>query len=154
MKRTTLILAWALWLALALLVMLVILPPRPAAAEQMVFVLVDEGSVLNVRMHPRLGSDIEFVMERGETLTVEAIRGDGWANVSRAGDSGYCRIEYLTDQPPGDPQPYTATVGQVRLRRVLGWMTDSEGTRWARVKDGFVMARYLAAAAEDGAKSQ
>jgi uncharacterized protein YgiM (DUF1202 family) len=142
--------------------LLCLLYSLPAHADtDTAYVLVEAGSVLNVRTHPSLGADVVFRMERGETLNVDQLDGNGWAEVSRAGDFGYCRIAYLSENPPADPQPYTATVGKLRVRTlpggetvrklhkgeavaVLGWLHDADGTLWARTADGYVMGAYLA----------
>ncbi|NCB35975.1 MAG: SH3 domain-containing protein [Clostridia bacterium] len=147
--------------------------PKAAAEEdtRTVYVLVSEDSVLNVRMLPKLGADVLFCADRGDPLLVQSIQKDGWVEVSRAGDYGYCRIEYLSDEPPGEPEAYTTTVGELRLRRVpggetlrkldkdipvtvLGRVTDQDGVQWARLTDGFVMARFLTRATDSNEGSQ
>jgi uncharacterized protein YgiM (DUF1202 family) len=144
----------------ALLACLMLAAPAALADERAAYVLVEVGSVLNVRTHPRLKAEVLFVMERGEALIVDDVRQDGWAEVSRAGDFGYCRIEYLSDEPPADPQPYTTTAGKLRLRQlpngdtvrklgkgkqvmVTGWFTDADGVQWAKVDGGYIDADYL-----------
>ena len=39
-------------------------------------------------------------LTRGDALTLYRIDADGWAEVSRAGDPGYCRAAYLCDALP------------------------------------------------------
>lgn len=151
------------WCLLGLCVLCALHATAARADGTTAYVLVDADSVLNVRMHPNLSADVVFRMERGETLSVDQLDGDGWAEVSRAGDFGYCRIEYLSEEPPADPQPYTATIGKLRVRAlpggepvrklrkgeavvVLSWLHDADGTLWARITDGYVMAAYLAPA--------
>lgn len=168
---------WRIMVLLAVLLLIGLIAgqrmiPTAAAEEdaRTVYVLVSEDS-LNVHMLPKLSADVLFYAERGEALTVHSIQKDGWVEVSRAGDYGYCRIEYLSDDPPGDPEPCVTTVGELRLRRVpggetlrkldkdtqvmvLGRVTDQDGVRWARLTDGFVMARYLTEATDDDGESQ
>ena len=152
---------------ISLLAFLMLAAPSARAEERTVYVMVDADSVLNVRTNPSLGADVLFVMERGETLTVDDVQESGWAEVSRAGDSGYCRVEYLSDEPPTVPQPYTTTAGKLRLRKapggntvrklkkgvqvlVSGWITDADGVTWARVDGGYIDASYLAVTDLDG----
>lgn len=147
-----------------ILALLVLLSGQFAIAERKtVYVLADESSVLNVRELPRIGAEKVFEMERGETLTMDSLDKYGWACVSRAGDFGYCRVEYLTDKPPEEATVYQTTVGKLKVRdvpggdtvrklkngatvMVTGWITDIDGTQWAHVEGGYVMARYLEAA--------
>lgn len=153
---------------IALLAFVMLAAPYAHAEEHTAYVLVDADSVLNVRTNPSLGADVLFVMERGETLTVDAVQDGGWAEVSRAGDFGYCRIEYLSDEPPAEPTAYTTTVGKLRLRKapggdtvrklkkgvqvmVCGWFTDADGVTWAKVEGGYIDAEFLTAMqTEDG----
>ena len=124
------------------------------------FVLVPEGEILNVRYNPKPHSDIVLKLDRGESVKVYGISDDGWADIGRAGDPGYCRIEYLTSTPPTEPADYITTVGKVNVRKVpggkpvrslgkgetvsvIGWVTDADGTEWANIGDGFVMKKFL-----------
>lgn len=136
---------------------------QPAEADipsQTMYVLVDQDSWLNIRERPTLHADVTIRMERGDVLEVYSVSKDGWAEISRASDAGYCRAEYLTDTLLETPVPYLATAGKLmvrlalggatlrRLKRgeevaVAGWFTDPDGTRWANIGHGFVMARYL-----------
>ena len=150
-----------------LLLCLMLAAPAAQAEERTAYVVVEAGSVLNVRMNPGLSADVLFVMERGETLTIDGMRRDGWVEVSRAGDFGYCRIEYLSDAEPADPEPYVTTAGKLHVRQlpggdsvrklkkgvqvmVTGWLTDENGTTWARVDDGYINVAYLTPADENG----
>jgi uncharacterized protein YgiM (DUF1202 family) len=152
----------ALLLALVLAVVLL----TTATAEEAPatkYVLVDTGSWLNIRERPEAHATVVIRMERGEALQLYTIRADGWAEVARAGDSGFCRVEYLCDALPDAPAPYTAAADKLRVRalpsteadtiqklrkgkqvEVLGFIT-CEDTRWARVTGGFIMADYLSA---------
>lgn len=157
--------ALALTALLLALVLAVVLIATATAEEAPVtrYVLVDEGSVLNIRERPEPHAHIPFKMERGEALQVYAIRADGWAEVARAGDSGYCRVEFLCDALPDAPIACTVSVDKLRVRtlpsdkadtvqklrkgkevKVLAFLT-CEDTRWARVTSGFIMADYLSA---------
>ncbi len=146
-----------------LVVMACLLLSMPAAMadERTAYVVVDAGSVLNVRMLPSLGADVLFVMERGESLSVDSLGRDGWAQVSRAGDFGFCRIEYLSDTPPMEPERYLTTANKLRVRKlpngdsvrklgkgvqvlVTGWLTDEDSVTWAKVDGGYIDADYLA----------
>jgi len=117
--------------------------------------------VLNIREQPKAHALITFKMERGESLKVYGISADGWAEVSRAGDSGYCRVEFLCDSLPDAPIACTTTVDKLRIRtlpsdkadtvkklrkgkqvEVLAFLT-CDGIQWARVASGFIMADYL-----------
>lgn len=136
-----------------------------AAAEdgsRTAYVLVHAQSWLNVRERPEADAPVTLRLTRGDQLTVCRIDAAGWAEVSRAGDPGYCRARYLCDAPPDAPVACVATTGKLnvraapggrtvgRLRRgeavaVLGTLTDDGGTCWAILPDGFVLARYLEA---------
>jgi len=148
------------WMALWVVMVLVLGLAAALAEADTVYVLVDADSCLNVRMLPSLRAEMVFVMERGEELTVREIQEDGWVKVSRAGDWGYCRIEYLSDRPPAEPALYAASVAKLRLRKVpggdtirklakgervevLGCITDADGVQWARVQQGFIQAGLL-----------
>lgn len=156
----------ALLLALVLGALLLCLLLSPAKAEEEPvtrYVLVEAGSWLNIRERPAAHADVMIRMERGEELLVYAIDTNGWAEVARAGDSGYCRVEYLCDTPPDAPLVYTASVDQLRVRvlpsagattarklrkgtqvTVLAFLT-CDGITWARTSGGFIMAEYLTA---------
>ena len=157
--------ALALTALLVALVFLFVLIDMAWAEEtpDIKYVLVEEGSVLNIRERPKAHAAVIIRMERGETLQVYAISADGWAEVSRAGDGGYCRVEYLCDALPDAPIDCTASVDKLRIRalpsdkaetvkklrkgkqvEVLAFLTCDD-TRWARVCGGFIMADYLSA---------
>lgn len=155
--------------ALAIMVMLAVLLIVSAAnAEEVqaptgMVVFVAEGSWLNIRERPSGDAPVTIRMELGDALDVYAVDANGWAEIGRAGDSGYCRVEYLLDSLPSEPIDYVATVNHLRVRKlpcdqsiavrklhkgatvsVLGFVTI-DGERWARVVDGFIMAGYLSA---------
>jgi uncharacterized protein YgiM (DUF1202 family) len=156
----------ALLLALVIAAVLIGLLLTTATAEETPstkYVLVDTGSYLKIRERPEAHATVVIRMERGEALQVYGIRADGWAEVARAGDSGYCRVEFLCDALPDAPAAYTASVDKLRIRmlpsaeadtvqklrkgkqvEVLAFLTY-EDTRWARVAGGFIMADYLSA---------
>jgi uncharacterized protein YgiM (DUF1202 family) len=152
----------ALLLALVFAVVLIATATAEEAPSTK-YVLVDTGSWLNIRERPEAHATVVIRMERGEALQVYAISADGWAEVARAGDSGYCRVEFLCDALPDTPAPYTAAADKLRVRalpnakadtvqklrkgkqvEVLAFLT-CEDTRWARVHGGFIMADYLSA---------
>lgn len=127
------------------------------------YVLVSAKSWLNVRERPAAHAAITLRLTRGDALTVYHIDSAGWAEVSRAGDPGFCRARYLCDTPPGEPLPCVTTAGKVNLRAapsgkavgrlscgqavtVLGTLTDDQGDCWALLANGFVRARYLSPA--------
>lgn len=130
------------------------------------YVLVSDGSWLNVRESPKPHAAITIRLTRGDQVDVYGISTDGWADIGRAGDPGYCRIEYLSDQLPTESESYTTTVGKVNVRMapsgkmvrklskgavvsVIGWVTDADGVEWANVGDGFVAKKYLQEAGSD-----
>jgi uncharacterized protein YgiM (DUF1202 family) len=151
-------------LLLALVFALVLLTTATAEeAPSTKYVLVDTGSYLKIRERPEAHATVVIRMERGEALQVYAIHADGWAEVARAGDSGYCRVEFLCDALPDTPIACTSSVDKLRVRalpsveadtvqklrkgkqvEVLAFLT-CEDTRWARVAGGFIMADYLSA---------
>ncbi len=131
-------------------------------AESTYYALVAEESCLNVRERPTPGAAIVLRLTRGDTVTLCALQSDGWACIDRAGDPGYCRIEYLTDTPPAEPVPALTVLPQVRVRAlpggkslarlrkgtsvsVCGWVSDAQGVRWANTGSGFIRADCLAA---------
>lgn len=135
---------------------------QPAATEgsQTLYALVQADSCLNVRERPDLGAGVTLRLSRGDAVCLCGIVSGGWAQIDRAGDPGYCRIEYLTDAPPADPVEATVTLPGVRVRSlpqgkvirklrkgdnvsVLGWVPDADGNRWANIGDGFVLAACL-----------
>ncbi len=157
--------ALALAALIIALVFLFVLIDMASAEEAPItrYVLVDEGSKLNIHERPEQRAYIPFKMERGEALKVYGISADGWAEVSRAGDSGYCRVEFLCDALPDAPTTCTATVDKLRVRAlpndkadtvkklrkgkqvtVLAFLT-CDGIQWARVASGYIMADYLSA---------
>lgn len=132
----------------------------PEDAPREMYVLVEESSWLNIRERPAADAPVTLRLTRGDAISAYAMDEDGWVEVSRAGDPGYCRVEYLTEQPPQTPVTCVATVGKLnvralpngkvvgRLRRgdaitVLGQMTDAQGEAWANTGDGYVLSRYL-----------
>jgi len=105
-------------------------------------------------------------LTRGDELTLYGIGEGGWAEVCRAGDTGYCRVEYLCDDSPGDVQRLRSAVSKLkvratpggkvlcRLRRgeevtVRGYLTDDTGAVWANIGIGFVKASCLEPLAEN-----
>ena len=135
-----------------------------ASAETTVYVNVHEDSSLTVRELPKLSAARVFSMDRGEQLLMETMDKYGWVSVSRAGDSGYCRVEYLSDSEPSTPVTYRTTARNVRVRdlpsatattvdklalhseiSVLTTITV-DGLTWARVEQGFIQLRFLEAA--------
>jgi len=155
--------------ALAIVVMLALLLIVSAAnAEEEqsptgMVVYVAEESWLNIRERPSGDAPVTIRMERGDALDVYSVDKNGWAEIGRAGDSGYCRVEYLLDTLPSELVEYTTTVNHLRVRKlpsdhamavrklrkgatvsVLGFVT-MDGERWARVESGFIMAGYLSA---------
>ena len=152
----------ALLVALVLLTMLM----SAATAEEAPVtkhVLVDAGSWLNVREFPKAHAEVTYRMERGEALKVYSVSENGWAKVTRAGDSGYCRVEYLCDVLPDASMVYTAAADKLRIRTlpsakaaavkklrkgdpvtVLAFLTVDD-IQWACVSSGFIMADYLTA---------
>lgn len=180
-----LILLWALVLALAAEPIMALAAPEhsppaelvatnavpagqgsSAAAEdgsRTAYVLVDAQSWLNVRERPEAHAAVTLRLTRGDAVTVCRIDATGWAEVSRAGDPGYCRARYLCDAPPADAEACVAAAGKLNVRAapggrvvgrlargeavtVLGTLTDDGGDRWAILPGGFVLARYLEAA--------
>ena len=152
----------ALLLALVLLVVLMDIATAEEAADTR-YVLVDSGSWLNIRERPEAHAEVIIRMERGDALQVDSVSADGWAAVDRAGDSGYCRVEFLCDSLPDTETLCTATVDKLRVRSlpdtratavkklrkgdqaaVAAFLT-LDGTRWAHVAGGFIMADYLTA---------
>lgn len=132
------------------------------------YVLVTEDSCLRVHEKPSMGSEVTIRLTRGDTVKVYTISKNGWANISRAGDPGYCRVEFLTEAPPTEPIACTATVGKLNVRvlpyksadrvrklqkgdqvSVIGTLTGSDGTEWANIGDGFVLKKYLEESNED-----
>ena len=143
-----------------LIALLMTAPGAVAEEELTAYALVNADSCLNVREAPGLNRAVVIRLDRGDAVTVLEQRTDGWAYVERAGDYGYCRMEYLTDEPPEEPEVYVTSAGKVNLRAlpggkalrklkkgmtvtVLGWITDTDGVRWARLADGYVMADFL-----------
>lgn len=160
-SRKTLALT-ALIFALMILCMLVVSCAHAEDTGQPtdMYVLVPDGEILMVRYNPKPHADIVLKLNRGDNVKVYGISDDGWADISRAGDPGYCRIEFLTSKPPEEPADYITTAGKVNVRKVpggtrvrklgngetvsvIGWVTDADGTEWADVGDGFVMKKYL-----------
>lgn len=156
------------WRGLAALAAAIALALYPACAcaldsGRTVYVMVAESSWLNIRERPEAHAPVTLRLTRGDELTVYRIGTDGWAEVCRAGDPGYCRAAYLCDDAPADAvrcrtaaprlKVRAAPGGKVlrRLRQntpltVRGWLTDDDGARWANIGDGFVLASCLAAA--------
>ena len=152
----------ALLFALVLLLMLL----NTASAEDSFvtkYVLVGSDSWLNIREHPKAHAAVTIRMERGEALQVYAVSKDGWAEVARAGDGGYCRVEFLCDELPDSPVAMTASVDKLRVRAlpdakattvkklrkgdqatVTAFLT-LDGIQWAHVAGGFLMVDYLTA---------
>lgn len=147
---------------LAAIALWVLAPPAMAEEPTTMYVLVEEGSCLRVHERASMGSGVCMRLDRGDELTVYDVDKYGWAEISRAGDPGYCRIEYLSNQPPTDPTEYVTNAGKVNVRKtpggdmvrklergetvtVTGWMTDKDGTEWANIGDGYVMAEFLEA---------
>jgi uncharacterized protein YgiM (DUF1202 family) len=150
---------------LVALVLLMVLMSTASAEEAPVtkVVLVDAGSWLNVREFPKAHAEVTYRMERGEELKVYSVSESGWAKVTRAGDSGYCRVEYLCDGLPDTERIYCASADKLRVRTlpsakasaakklrkgesvtVLAFLTVDD-IQWARVSAGFIMADYLTA---------
>ena len=139
----------------------------PEAAEsdgadesRTLYALVGADSCLNVRERPRLSAAVTLRLSRGDAVCLCALGSDGWAQIDRAGDPGYCRIEYLTDAPPAEPAGASVALPGVRVRSlprgkvirrlrkgdtvtVFGYVPDADGDRWANVGDGFVLAACL-----------
>ena len=157
--------ALALSALLVALVFSIVLITAASAEEEpnTKVVLVDSGSWLNIREFPKAHADVMIRMERGEALQVDSVSADGWAEVTRAGDSGYCRVEFLCDSLPDSETTYTATVDKLRVRSlpdskatavkklrkgdpvaVTAFLT-LDGTCWAHAAGGFIMADYLTA---------
>lgn len=126
------------------------------ASSPTLYALVDEGSCLNVREHPHLGATVTLRLSRGDAVSLCSLRPDGWAQIDRAGDPGYCRVEYLTDAPPDAPVDAEVAVKNLRVRAipggkvlrklqkgdtvsVYGWIPDTDGNRWANIGDSFVL---------------
>lgn len=138
----------------------------PALAEdcgRTAYVLVSEASWLNIREQPQAHASVVLRLSRGDALTLYAIDENGWAEVSRAGDPGYCRAAYLCDEPPAPALRCRTTAGKLRVRdaplgkvlrklkagvtvTVRGYLTDDAGDRWANLGNGFVMAAFLESA--------
>ena len=154
----------AFTIALMLAVLLIVSTANAEDVSDTVqmYVFVAEGSWLNVRETPKAHANVTLRMERGEVLTVYSLGVNGWAEVGRAGDSGYCRIEYLSDDLPGEPVQYTTMVGKLHVRTlpfekaetvcklqkgvnvaVLGMVTVDD-VQWARVENGFIQSGFLA----------
>jgi len=121
------------------------------------YVCVEAGSVLNGRVKPDLGSEIEVYFQDGDVVTVSQIK-DGWACVA-GGESGavWCKLEYLsTKEPIDEPKQYTIVAnGRVRVRKapdgkLARWAQDGETVSvtswcgdWAFIGDGYVLKKYL-----------
>ena len=140
-------------------------PARPCAAAaqsdgRVVYVMVGEGSWLNIREKPKAHASVVMRLSRGDALTLYGIGAGGWAEVCRAGDSGYCRVEYLCDDPPGDAQRQCSAVPKLKVRAtpggkvlcrlghgeevtVRGRLTDDAGTVWANIGFGFLKGDCL-----------
>ena len=131
------------------------------------YVLVSEGSWLNIREKPKAHAPVVLRLPRGDALTLHSVSPSGWAEVSRAGDPGYCRAAYLCDDPPAPALRCLTTAGKLRVRvaplgkvlrklkagvavTVRGTLTDDAGDRWANIGSGFVLAAFLE---PDGADS-
>lgn len=157
--------AWAAVKLAAFLVLAVLLVLALQLAEaQTMYVDVAEGSHLNARSKPRTGA-IEAKLERGWAVEVVETR-DGWATITGWGECGTCYVDarYLSEEAPGNPTPCKPTrmqtsADKVRLRAypggevlrrlekgdavtVTGWVTH-EGTAWAQVDGGYIMAEFL-----------
>lgn len=158
-------LALAVFLLLLALVFLLVLLANATAEEvpDTRFVLVDAGSWLNIRERPEAHAEVTIRMERGEALQVYSVSANGWAEVARAGDSGYCRVEFLCDELPDSPVSMTAMADKLRVRTlpdakattvkklrkgaqvtVEAYLTV-DGIQWAHAAGGFIMADYLTA---------
>ncbi|MEA4999652.1 MAG: SH3 domain-containing protein [Candidatus Limiplasma sp.] len=127
------------------------------------YVLVDAGSCLNIREFPKAHAKVIIRMERGEELQVNSVSATGWADVVRAGDGGYCRVEYLCDDLLDAATDYTAATDKLRIRALPNAKATTvkklrkgdavsveafrtlDGVQWARVSAGFIMADYLSA---------
>ncbi len=124
------------------------------------FVLVGAESWLNIRERPKAHAPVVLRLTRGDALTLYRIDADGWAEVSRAGDPGYCRATYLCDALPTGAERMRAAAGKLNVRSapagdvlarlkagaavtVRAYLTDDDGVRWANIGVGFVMAAYL-----------
>lgn len=134
----------------------------PACAETM-YVAVEKGSHLNGRASPVDGA-IEAKLLPG--WEVEVVRtADGWALIDGYGEGGCCWVDahYLAPEQMNEtacePVEMRAAVDKLRVRRcpggdvcmrlskgdrvtVTGWM-QMDGTRWAYIGTGWVMAEYL-----------
>lgn len=136
-------------------------PASVAEAGRAAFVLVGEGSWLNIRERPKAHAPVVLRLTRGDELTLYRIDEDGWAEVSRAGDPGYCRAAYLCDALPTEAERMRVAAGRLNVRAapagdvlerlkegaavtVCGYLTDDDGIRWAHIGAGVVMAAYLA----------
>jgi uncharacterized protein YgiM (DUF1202 family) len=124
------------------------------------YAVVEGDSWLNVREKPKEHAAITLRLNRGDAVKVYGIDEYGWADISRAGDPGFCRIEYLSDTAPIEPETCVTTEGKVNVRKLPGgkpvrklargdsvtvtcWVTDADGVTWANIGDGFVMKAYL-----------
>jgi len=157
--------AVAITTLLVVLVFMIVFLNAASAEETPVtkYVLVDAGSWLNIRESPKAHAEVTVRMERGEELKVYTVGADGWVKVVRAGDGGYCRVEYLCDALPDASMVYTAAADKLRIRTlpdtkasavkklrkgdqvtVLAFLTVND-IQWARVSAGFIMADYLTA---------
>lgn len=123
------------------------------------WVIVGEGSTLNMRFKPSLNSSKEGRLFHGESVEVYEIR-NGWASINYCGDNFYCSASYLSSEPPADPAAYyVASSGRVRVREIpngklVKWANPNDrfivtawqvvdDVRWAATKQGYIMAQYL-----------
>lgn len=113
--------------------------------------------LLNVRKQPKKDASAWGTYRGGDDIYVTALDG-AWAAVDYENETGYVQLRYLEitanvacaivsngrvrvrDQPGGKVSGFYQN-GEFVM--VLAWRFDSEGTLWARISNGFVMADFL-----------
>lgn len=140
-----------------LIVVCILLTFMCVANAETMYVHVGEGTFLNGRHDPKIGSAVEMRLHRGDEVTVLSIDGS-WAQIE-GGEAGtaWCFVEYLASYPPDTDAPLYTVVsnGRVRVRqspdgKTVGYVYDGNRVEvrfvmdgWAYIGNGYVMAEYL-----------
>ena len=93
-----------LLVAVFIIAMVLYLGIVSATAEGQTMYVCTVEDALNVREGKGLHYDRVFWADRGDALDLIKIEGK-YALVGRAGDFGWCPLEYLSDKPPVDKLP-------------------------------------------------
>ncbi len=155
-------------LCVAIALLLGILMPLDASAEENMYVAVNVGSTLNVRTSADVDGAVTGSLSRGDLVTVLDTE-SGWSHIHHHELTGWVCSDYLSADYPPVPLGGAYTVNASPFLNVrdnpkgalvcklsagatvyvFDRCIDEDGAEWSQLEQGWVMSRYLTEVDDD-----